>query len=170
VNESDYNQLKEKGWRRELTPAEAAELQAWLAGHPGSLADWEDETRLNEAINRLPDAPVPSNFTSRVLQALERESAAEKRAHVPARKWSLRYLLPGTAAVALILGLGLLAHQHSVAQRTELAQDLRIVSGVHSLPSPEILQDFDTIQKMGATAGPDRELLALNQDLIALKK
>ena len=36
-------------------------------------------------------------------------------------------------------------------------------ASVPSLPSPAILQDFDTIQKMGATAnaGPDRELLRL---------
>jgi len=163
MSESDDNPLREKSWRRKLTPAEAAELEAWLAKHPESQADWEAELHLTEGMSRLPDAPVPSNFTARVLQAVESASVAESRRE-PRWKWSLRLLLPRAAVVAVVLGTGLLTyHQHTMAiaeHRIELARRVKTAS---ALP-PEVLQDFDTIQKMGpATAGPDRELIALMQ-------
>ncbi len=78
-NDPTYNRLRELSWRRKLTGAEEAELRAWLAAHPDAQADWEAEAGLNAALGRLPDAPVPSNFTARVLQAVEREAAAELR-------------------------------------------------------------------------------------------
>lgn len=160
MNESEHNPLSEKSWRK-LTPAEVAELQTWLAKHPEAQADWETELHLTEALNRLPDAPVPSNFTARVLQAVERESAAGSQRRTPFGKWSLRSLLPRTAAAAVVLGAGLLAyHEHTVTERrTQLAQSVKMVP---SLP-PEILQNFDTIRKMGSPTGPDRELIALMQ-------
>lgn len=164
MNESEYNPLREKSWRGKLTPAEAGELEVWLAKHPEAQADWEAELHLTEAINRLPDAPVPSNFTARVLQAVERESSAGSRGRGVSWKWSLRSLLPRAAATAVVLGAGLLAyHEHSVTERrAEVARSVKIVSSVPSLPSPQILQDFDSIQKMGsASTGPDQDLLAL---------
>ena len=164
MSESDYDQLREKSWRRELTRAEAAELRAWLAEHPESQGDWEAEVRLTQAVRRLQDAPVPGNFTARVVQAVERESAAEQRGNVRAwRWWSLRGLLPRVAVATAIFGAGLLTyHEHVAAERrAELVRGVKIVSGVPSLPSPEILQNFDTIQKMGASTRPDAELIAL---------
>lgn len=176
MSDSERNQLREKNWRRKLTPDETAELQAWLDTQPEARADWEAEARLTEAMSRLPEVPVPSNFTARVLQAVERESAAEKRTRPPARKWSLRSLLPRAAAVAVILGTGLFTyHEYTMTQRNErvqLAQGVKIVSEVPSLPGPEILQDFDTIRQLpsGRPSGPDQDLLKLNQDLLALEK
>jgi anti-sigma factor RsiW len=168
MNESEHNPLMEKSWRRKLTPAEAAELQAWLADHPEARADCEAELRLTEAMNRLPDAPVPSNFTACVLQAVERESGAESRSRTPHWKWSLRLLLPRAAMAAVVLGAGFLSYrQHSIVEhRTELAQRVKVVAALPNpeILQPEILQNFDTIQKMGpAAAGPDRVLIALMQ-------
>lgn len=158
MSESEYNPLRDKSWRRKRTPAEAGELEAWLAKHPEAQADWEVDVRLTEVIHRLPDAPVPSNFTARVLQAVERESAAASRRSGPFWKRSLRSLLPKVAVAAVVLGAGLLTYrEHMVAEhhRPALAQNVKI-------PSPQDLQDFETIQKMGsANPGPDRELIAL---------
>jgi hypothetical protein len=47
------------------------------------------------------------------------------------------------------------------AKRAEVVQGVTVVAGVSSLPSPEILQDFDTIRRMSSTPGPDPELIAL---------
>jgi len=162
MKDSDYNQSKEKCWRGDLTAAEAAELQAWLAQHPGERADWETEVGLTEALGKLPAAPVPSNFTSRVMEAVEREAKAQKRPRIPVWTWLLRSLLP-RAAVAAFLVLVVLGYQHqqTVARREKVVDGVKIVSGVSSLPSPEILQDFDTIRKLGATPGPDQDLIAL---------
>ena len=73
-NDAFLSLLRESSWRRKLTEAEQAELRAYLAAHPDARADWEMESALNAALTRLPDAPVPSNFTARVLQAVEREA------------------------------------------------------------------------------------------------
>jgi anti-sigma factor RsiW len=162
MNESDYNQVQEKSWRRKLTAAEAADLRVWLAEHPEAQADWEAEGRLTEVLARLPDVPVSSNFTARVLQAVERETVVVSRPKTSRVTWFLRSLLPRAAVAAVVLAAGLITyHDHTVAKRTELVQGVKVVSGVSSLPSPEILQDFDTIRQMGSTPGPDQELLAL---------
>lgn len=161
MNES--NPMREKSWRRKLTAVEEAALREWLASHPESQADFELESRLTRALDRLPDVPMPSNFTARVLQAVERETGAASRSGRNWSHWFFRSLVPRVAVVAAILGAGLLTyHQHTTAaKRAELLQGVKMVAGVSSLPSPEILQDFDTIQQMGTTPGPDPEIIAL---------
>ena len=158
---NDFNQWREKSWRGKLTPAEEAELRAWLAEHPSSQADWETDGRLTEILGRLPDVPVPSNFTARVLQAVEREGAAGERLKADRALW-LRLLLPRAAVAAVIVGVGLLTyHEHETTKRAAVVQGVKVVAGVSSLPSPDILQDFETIRRMSSTPGPDPELIAL---------
>jgi len=162
MNEFDYKTLLEKRWRHALTAAEEAGVRAWLAQHPESRADWDLETRLSETLEKLPDVPVPSNFTARVLQAIEREQAVPR--HSPRRPWWLvRILLPRIAMAIAALGLVVVYHEHTsaTAKRAELVQGVKVVTSVSSLPSPEILQDFDTIRQMPASTGPDPELIAL---------
>jgi len=163
MNEFDYKLLLEESWRRRLTPAEEASVRAWLAQHPESKADWELESQVSDALAKLPNVPVPSNFTARVLQAVEREAAAPGKSQ-NRMPWFLRVLLPRAAVAAVIFGVGALTYrEHTSTKRAELVQGVKVVSGVSSLPSPEILQDFDTIRQMPATttAGPDPELIAL---------
>src|SRR4051794_15470368 len=119
MNEFDYKSLREKSWRRKLTAAEEASLRAWLTEHPEAQADWELESSLTAALDKLPDAPVPSNFTARVMQALAREDAAAVRRPSTNRlRWFLRSLLPKAAVAAVIFGAGVLTyHEHKVAQR-----------------------------------------------------
>ena len=122
TNDPIYNRLRELSWRRKLTADEAAELRAWLATHPEAQADWEAEAGLNEALGRLPDVPVPSNFTARVLQASSRKRAAELRRQ--RGKWQvwLRWRwLPKVAVAAVVLVAGLVSYQQvaKVARRAE---------------------------------------------------
>jgi hypothetical protein len=159
---NEFNPWQEKSWRRKLTPAEETELRAWLAAHPGEKVDWEIEGRLTEILGRLPDVPVSSNFTARVLQAVEREAVADSRPKAGRRAWFLRLLLPRAAVAAVLFGVGLFTyHEHVTTERAEMVQGVKVVAGVSSLPSPEILQDFDTIRQMSSTPGPDPELIAL---------
>ena len=162
-NDPTYNRLRELSWQRKLTGAEEAELWAWLAAHPDAQVDWEAEAGLNAALDRLPSVPVPSNFTARVLQAVEREAAAELR-RSERKRWPWRHLrwLPKAAVAAVILGAGLVSYrQFQAARFAEYAQSVAAVSDVSSLPSPEILKDFDTISALNATPPPDEQLLAL---------
>jgi len=162
MNESDFNDLKGRG--RKLTAAEEAELRAWLAQHPDQREDWEAESRLAEILSRLPDVPVPSNFTARVLQAVEREARMAGKPQRSRAGWFFRLLVPRLAVAAVILGLAVFTYthqEHQAARRAQLVQGVQMVAGVSSLPSPEILQDFDTIRQMSSTPGPDPELIAL---------
>ncbi len=159
-----FEQFREKGWRRPLTAAEEAQVQSWLEAHPEARADWQAETALNEALSRLPDAPVPSNFTARVLGAVERDAAAGGRTE--SHGWSLFHWpvrwLPRTAAAALVVGLGLLLYQHELtSKRAARAESLVTLTELPGMASPDILENFDAIHAMSQTASADEDLIQL---------
>jgi len=165
TNDPIYNRLRELSWRRRLTSAEEAELRSWLAAHPETQAEWEAESELSAGLARLPDAPVPSNFTARVMQAVEREAATELRQ--PQGKgltWRWLRWLPRAAFAAIVVGVGLVSfHQAQVVHRKKLAESVAAVSAVSSLPSPDILKDFDAIRALEPSPAPDEQLLAVLQ-------
>jgi hypothetical protein len=166
-----YERLREIGWRRKLTAAEQVELRAWLAAHPEAAAEVAADTALSEALGRLPQAPVPSNFTARVMQAIERETAAAGRPP-HARAWWWRRFAPRLAAAMLVLLVGLLVYQHGeTRKREELAQGLALVAEAAPLPDVTVLEDFDAIRSMTTeAAAADESLLAMSADLMALDK
>jgi anti-sigma factor RsiW len=165
TNDPIYKHLRELSWQRRLTGPEEAELRAWLGAHPEAQADWDAEAGLNASLSRLPDVPVPGNFTARVLQAVEREAAAElrwPRGKSLARLW-LRWL-PRVAFAAVVVGAGLVSyHEVQAAHRKNLAESVAVVSAVSSLPGPDILKDFDAIQASNPSPAPDEQLLAVLQ-------
>ena len=155
-----YRRLRELSWRRKLTAAEAIELSAYLAAHPEAQADWETEAALGEVLTRLDDAPVPSNFNTRVLQAIEHEAGDRKLA--PRKNWSWRVLLPRAAVVMAVASLSLFAYQrYEVIVRAKLARSVAAVLNAQPLPSPQVLADFDAIRRLSKTPPADEELLAL---------
>jgi len=157
-----FNKLRETSWRRKLTPAEAAELRAWLAANPAARDDWEADAALSRVLDRLPDAPVPSNFTARILQVVEMENAMAQPTAPLRRPWLWHSLLPKMAFAVAVVGLGLLSyHEARAMRRAQLARGVATVSGVASLPSPEVLKDFEAIRRLTAAPPPDTELLAL---------
>jgi negative regulator of sigma E activity len=141
-------------WRGKLSAAERAALRA--------QPELELEARLTTALDKIPDARMPSNFTARVLQAVEREESR------PARgrnfTWNWRALLPRVAVTAAVVFFaGLTLHQHELtAQRTALARNVALVAGAQPLPSVEALKNFDAIRRMGQPRADD-ELLTLLQ-------
>src|SRR5438105_15808113 len=104
MNDSAYHKLREARWRRKLTDAESAELRAWVASHPEAQAEFEAEARLTDALVRLPDVPVPSNFTALVLQAVERDAAVmESRGARSAWTVFWHSWLPKAAVAAVVM-------------------------------------------------------------------
>ena len=123
-----------------------------------------EQRRLRELLSRLPDAPVASNFTARVLQAIEAEEMRRSRWHLPG--WNWRVFFPRvtvTAATAGIVAVALYQYDIS-AQRQKLAQSVVVVAS-QPMPSVEALKNFDAIQRMGQNARPDEDLLALASDM-----
>ncbi len=160
TNDPLYNELRESSWQRKLTAAEEEALRHWLAGHPEAQADWEMETALSQALGRLPDASVPSNFTARVMQAVEREEVAASRQKQGGSFWARLRWLPRIAVAAVVLGTGLISYERIQANQTrEQIRAVKIVAEVSSLPDPAVLKDFDTIQALNQTPSADEELL-----------
>lgn len=143
--------LRESLWRRKLSEAERAGLRA--------QPDLELELRLTDALAKIPDAPVPSNFTSRVMAAIELDEKAAERSRGWA--WNWRRLWPRVAVAAAVLifaGVSIQRHEtHS--QRLALAKNVARLS-VAPPPSVEALDNFDAIQRMSQSAHADGELLA----------
>jgi hypothetical protein len=166
MNDSDYNHLREAGWRRRLTPAEQDQARDYLAAHPEILEEWELEAGLNRVLEELPEASVPSNFTARVLQMVVRETAAPARARKSRwMTWRSFGWAPRMAMAAVVLGIsGLSYHEYQVKSRAAMAQDVAQFSNVVLGSNPELIADFDSIRRLSETQPKsDPELLALMQ-------
>ena len=117
------------------------------------------DARLDALLRGLPDKPVPSNFTARVLQAVERETPAS-RTRAGSWSWWMRFIPRAAVASVVVGGIGSFAwHNHRVQQRTELAQSVVTISKVDPVANPEVLADYEAIRRMSQPA--DVELLAL---------
>lgn len=141
-------------WRRKLSEAERAELRA--------RPELELEARLSDALARMPDAAVPSNFTARVLNAVELEAARSARA---GWHWNWHSLLPRVAvATAVLFFAGIsLQHHEAHSNRVTLAKNVAKVAVAQPPPSVDVLENLDAIQRMGASSHADGELLAALQ-------
>lgn len=146
-------EARERLWRRPVSATERAALR----GQP----ELELEARLTGALARLPNASVPSNFTSRVMAAIDREEAQSARGW--RWRWNWHFLLPRLAvstAIVLFTGLGLQQYQ-VVHRRAELAHTLSVVaSATVPVPSADVLENLDVIQHLGQTRSADTGLLA----------
>lgn len=135
-----------------------------------NLRNMKDEPAQNELrdlrglLSRLPDAPVASNFTARVMQAVELEASR------PLRRWSYfawnwHAFLPRLAVAAVVIAAAGLAFQRheTNARREQLVKN--VVLAANAMPSVEALQNFDAIRRMSQPVHADEGLLALAPDL-----
>ncbi len=163
------NHYRELGWRQRLTDEERVALEKFLTGHPEAREEWQAESQLNRLLEKLPEAPpVASNFTARVMQAVERDAAASTRErHAGGWSWwSLRvWLVRGAMACAVLAVGGLAFHQHQLGERRMMAQDVATLAEAYSAAGPAPTQDFDSISRLGVEtpAKPDTTLIALMQ-------
>ena len=133
----------------------------------GAQPDLELEARLTESLAKIPDRPVASNFTARVLLAVEQEEAR------PPRSWAFTRIFDGnwrvflprviaTAAIMVFAGVGWQRYEVN-SQRGLLARKVASVATTQPLPSVDILNNFDAIQRMSQPVDADKDLLALMQ-------
>lgn len=159
-----YEKWREISWRRKLNSAEERELRDWLATHPEAQESLELDTGLTEALGKMADVPVASNFTARVLQAIEDEAKIEAR-QPSSRKTFWRRpprWFPRVASATIVVTAGLLAYLHNNSVEAWQRALVHRVATV-PLPSPEILTNFEAIRIVSATPAPDEQLLALFQ-------
>jgi len=151
-------ELRELLWQRQLSAAERARV----AGQPELRAELELETRLNDALTQLPAVKVSSNFTARVLQAIDREDTFPQ---TNARRWSWTRWLPRLAVSTAAIAFAAISWQHHEMnqRRTAIAQSLAQVAETSAMPGVEVLANYDAIQRMGQSQHADEQLLALMQ-------
>ena len=164
-NDPVYTRFREILWRRKLTGAEQSELDAWLAAHPEARMEWELESALSHRLAEMADAPVPSNFTARVVQAAHRKAAGREGRSAPGWRVAWNRLVPrvALALVLAVVGLAGYVHFEAAAQRAKFAHKLQ--SNVAAAPSADVLMDFETIRKLrfDEPQAPDEKLLAIMQ-------
>jgi hypothetical protein len=159
-----YQLLRELGWKRQLTEAEQARLLEYLKANPEAQDDWLLESHLNQALKHLPNTPVSSNFTARVLQAIELENKIRERSRQ--KGWHFGRLItwfPKASAAAFILGVGAFSfYQVKAHDRTVMVRNVVALSQAVSASDPELMENFDLIHKLSdPQAGADHELLVL---------
>jgi hypothetical protein len=140
-------------WRRKLSETERAALR--------TQPELALEAQLTDALARLPAAAAPSNFTARVLDAIELEEKAGARGR---QTWNWRLLFPRLAvatAVLIFIGIGVQRHETRV-QHQRLAKNLATLASAQP-PSVDALENLDAIQRMSQTGHADGELLAVLQ-------
>src|SRR5205823_11177536 len=161
MTDSEYMSLREAAWRRPLTADEKACLQSYLLVHAEAQQDWDRETALNQVLLNLPDIPLSSNFTARVVQAVELDDSRANRGRSNPWLARLRGWLPRFAVAGLVIGLGGLGYQrYHLHTLSEKAGSVKLVTELAStLPDVQMWQDFDAIAKLSqATASDDRTL------------
>ena len=152
---NDSSDSREALWRKNLSPAEHGALK----GSP----ELELEARLTAALSKIPDTQVPSNFTARILAAVD----LEENRTVRSRDWTLSWhrLWPRVAMAAVVLIFAGVSIQRYETQthRISLAKNVVRLASSQPLPSIEVLENLDAIQRMNLPARADGELLAALQ-------
>jgi hypothetical protein len=151
--ENNYSNPGEPLWRKILSNSERAALNA--------QPELEMEARLTLALTRLPAASAPSNFTARVLDAIELEEKAVARAH---QGWNWRLIFPRlAAATAVLIFVGISLQRYETrSHQADLAKKIATLASAQSL-GVDALENLDAIQRMSQSAHADGELLAVLQ-------
>lgn len=160
MREEELNDLKERSWRRRLSPAESDALRQLLAGDGPASAGWEQDEALNRLLEQLPAAPaVSTNFTARVMAS----ARAAERGPAPARSpWIFQNIWARLAAGAAMVCAGFFSFQeyHSL-QMAKQAREVAAASRLAALPPVDWLNNFDTIQRLDKVKVADDELLSV---------
>ncbi len=159
MKQPEFENLLQTARERDLTDAELAKLERWLAANPDEQAEWEALDRLLVA---LPDAPVASNFTARVLDEVRR---AEVPGPALGQAWWRKLLAPqfspiqiaSAAALAMVVVVGYQSYLHR--NRAEMAASLHAVATIAEM-APGLLSDFEAIEAIDQADPIDEELWA----------
>ena len=157
MNQSEFDNLLQTAIERDLTDGQLARLERWLAANPADQAEWE---ALDHLLATLPDTPVATNFTARVLDEVRRAETAH-----PAlgQAWWQRLLAPqfrpvqiaAAATLAMVIG-GVGYQSHLNQSRAEMAA---AVASIAEFP-PGFLADFEAIGAVAQADAIDEELWA----------
>ncbi|MDA1272633.1 MAG: hypothetical protein O2960_01085 [Verrucomicrobia bacterium] len=126
-----------------------------------------EDAALDRLLDELPDVPVSSNFTAQVAGLVQHEEicrapnwAVRWRALQAAFSWPHKF-----AVVSLFLAAAIFSHhQYRLGVREEVARSVAAVGHVASIPTVEMLENFEAIRRLNLVPQEvDMELLAALQ-------
>jgi len=165
MNDATFEELLALRHKRPLTPDEQARLESWLAAHPADRARWSEEATLSNALRRLPQPPVPSNFMARVWQDIKADERTPAAADTGWRTWFRWPSLAQQFALAVLLLAAVVVFQGRRARSpVQVARSIEQVATFASVPSVALLKDFEAISRLNQSAA-DVELLAALEQL-----
>jgi len=160
MNQSEFDNLLQTARERDLTDGELARLERWLAANPAEWAEWEV---LDHLLAALPDTPVATNFTARVLDEVRCAEAAQPP--LGQALWR-RLLVPQfrpiqiAAAAMLVMVIGGIGYQSHLNQsRAEMAASVASIASIAEF-TPGFLADFEAIEAITQADPIDEELWA----------
>jgi len=156
---SDWLDQVQTGW---VSSEVASRLRRELCQRPRELSRLEDELALNGLLEQLPDAVVPSNLASRVLDEIRRHEANAERSARGTQRWFNVTRIFHPAIITMLVAFALGGWwQFRMRDRQNLADSVTVVSRTVAVPGVEYLQDFDAIQLLRTPSQPgDLELIA----------
>lgn len=129
--------------------------------------EWDEDCMLDHLLQDLPKAPVSSNFTAQVVQLIDRERKSGRSSFVDRwfSFWPSVSLFRKFAVSSLVLTIGIFGYyEYQTSVREELARSVVAVGNVASLPSLDMLKDFEAIRRLNLVPQEvDFELLAALQ-------
>ncbi|MEE2947535.1 MAG: hypothetical protein VX392_04385 [Verrucomicrobiota bacterium] len=157
MNQFDIDSMLQTALARDLTDEEWAGLESWLAVNPVERAEWE---AVDQLLAALPDVPVPSNFTSCVLEEARRsEVPAPAFGQAMWRKLLALQFRPiqiaAVATLAIVIG-GIGYQSHLNQSRAEMAEAVVSISEF----TPGFLSDFEAIEAIAQADPVDEDLWA----------
>lgn len=170
MSESEYQKLLDLRLQRALRPEERSRLDELASQHPEIRDHWDEEMRLSQLLNRLPDAPISSNFTARTLAAVRKASAPERAAgkRVLPGWLPFRWIHAATITAAALAAAWILYHQKQSEGRAQLAGELAQISSAALAPDAEkakvsldALMHYDVIARLESHPIVDDDLLAV---------
>jgi|YNPNPStandDraft_1061719.scaffolds.fasta_scaffold03662_8 anti-sigma factor RsiW len=161
MNATAFDKFLAIASRRELTAAEIAELHALLNERPDLKAVWQEEEQLNRLLRKLPEPPVSTNFTARVLERVQKQPVRRPSVSflAPLRAlWQFRYALR-LAAVVLLGAVVIGVHQRRAANENALRSWLAALPA-DGLAEVELWSDFEAIRHLPSEPLPSIHELA----------
>lgn len=160
---AEFDRLLEKGLKGRLTPEERSRLEAHLADRPRDCERWNELRRLHQGLDNLPEPEAASNFTAAVLDRVRAEARRREDRlrqpwwrRIPAPLW-----LPAAATAGIVLAAVAILRDPAPSDRRTVAENVATVSSLASLPSVDLLKDYDAIANLGQVPpAVDEELLA----------
>src|SRR5688500_774591 len=163
-SDNEINELITRALRGQLSAAEQRELERRLESEPALREEYEQERALEQILERLPNVPVSTNFTARVMQSVRAGERQRTPARMPWFRFRFARLATGLAVVTVAGVLTL--QQYRQAQRQEMVRSVasfgEVASALNQADAPHLVfRDFETIQRypMPAESELDLELL-----------